>query len=137
LSIVLLLAGPVVVVADDVVWLDEAADAAHVASFNPTVNCASPSASKASAVPAFKVPTYALKLYIPHGQTFVMFSGLWPLNIVRWPRLRRKDCTPRPIGTSKAVIPAGALKVWVLLPDDTVKIPGAVKRATTKTESAI
>jgi len=64
-----------------------------------------------------------------------MSFRLVPLRIVAPPRVSEKLCFPVPIFTAHAFAPAVPTKVWVLLPDDTVTVPAAVRRATTKTES--
>lgn len=51
-------------------------------------------------------------------------------------RVRVKDCLPVPMGMEKALGPAEAGKDWLLLPEVIVIVPGEVRRATTKTESA-
>lgn len=52
-------------------------------------------------------------------------------------RERMKDCWPRPMGTSKMLLPAGALKAWVLGPELTVSWPADWRRVTTKIESCM
>jgi hypothetical protein len=52
-------------------------------------------------------------------------------------RLTQKDCLPRPIGTIKALAPALASKVHVLLPEISERLASSLRSVMTKTESCM
>jgi hypothetical protein len=60
-----------------------------------------------------------------------------PSRTVVEPRVSASCCCPTCIGTWKAEAPAGALKLWTFPPESMMTVPGAVSKATTKTESSI
>jgi hypothetical protein len=83
----------------------------HVLTCRPCVREARPADCIWSMGPGGRVPTYALKLYIPQMQIVEMSLRETPSRTVVEPRVSANCCCPTAMGTWKAVAPAGALKL--------------------------